>query len=592
MPSTYRRPGSFVQETTLSQRIITQNNGEFAGAFAGITERGRTDVPVYVTSWSEYSNAFGGLNSISGSSLPLANAVYQFFSNGGRNCYVKRVVGAGAAAANLTLTDKTESNNVLKISAFGQGSWGNSVYVYTENTTPQITVTAYSTTGTAVTLTTSTPHGLVATDKIFVNMLNSNQSGINGSRTLTGATSTTLTFSSTASLSGTVTSGSVISPIPETFNLYVYYQGSSENYLKERFFDLTMDPTSDRYALDYVNASSSWVVLSLPTSYSNPDLRAPKTPDSGTASALAGSSLDGSAVGETELSAATTSFDEVLQNLVFNIPDATSLSSSDHSNVTAAYMTYADERDDSFVIVDTPASLDTVGALSWITGLPAKTGNAAAYYPWIKVPNPSARGTAAIKTMPPGGSVLGLMLSSDSVNNVWKAPAGIRAVLRNVVATESNLTSANLDSLNSSTYPINAIRPVPGAGICVMGARTLSGSRTDRYVNSRRTLLQIKKRLIDLTSFAVFENNSRYLWNQVQTVCAVYLNEVWQGGGLKGVNAQDAYYVICDETNNPDASIDEGELNVEVGVALQTPAEFVVIKIGQFQGSTTVRVEG
>ena len=36
--------------------------------------------------------------------------------------------------------------------------------------------------------------------------------------------------------------------------------------------------------------------------------------------------------------------------------------------------------------------------------------------------------------------------------------------------------------------------------------------------------------------------------------------------------------------------IDNGEVNMEIGVALQRPAEFVIIKIGQYDGGTTVTV--
>ena len=47
-------------------------------------------------------------------------------------------------------------------------------------------------------------------------------------------------------------------------------------------------------------------------------------------------------------------------------------------------------------------------------------------------------------------------------------------------------------------------------------------------------------------------------------------------------------YVKVDSTNNSQASIDNGDLTIEVGVSLQRPAEFVIIKIGQFNGRTTV----
>jgi phage tail sheath protein FI len=52
-------------------------------------------------------------------------------------------------------------------------------------------------------------------------------------------------------------------------------------------------------------------------------------------------------------------------------------------------------------------------------------------------------------------------------------------------------------------------------------------------------------------------------------------------GGLRGDTAAQAFYVKCDVENNPNESIAQGEVHIEVGVALQYPAEFVVINLSQ-----------
>jgi phage tail sheath protein FI len=66
------------------------------------------------------------------------------------------------------------------------------------------------------------------------------------------------------------------------------------------------------------------------------------------------------------------------------------------------------------------------------------------------------------------------------------------------------------------------------------------------------------------------------------------LSGLYSSGALKGNNASEAFYVTCNETNNTSITIDSGEVNVEVGVALQTPAEFIVINVSQFSGGSTV----
>jgi len=44
--------------------------------------------------------------------------------------------------------------------------------------------------------------------------------------------------------------------------------------------------------------------------------------------------------------------------------------------------------------------------------------------------------------------------------------------------------------------------------------------------------------------------------------------------------------VVCNTTNNTTTSIDQGIVNVEVGVALQYPAEFIVINLSQWTGGS------
>jgi hypothetical protein len=86
----------------------------------------------------------------------------------------------------------------------------------------------------------------------------------------------------------------------------------------------------------------------------------------------------------------------------------------------------------------------------------------------------------------------------------------------------------------------------------------------------------------------VFEPNDQNLWNNVTSVVSNYLNDFWRKGGLAGATASAAYYVKCDASINPSNVTSIGELHIEVGVALQKPAEFVVIRIGQLDGGATV----
>jgi phage tail sheath protein FI len=100
-------------------------------------------------------------------------------------------------------------------------------------------------------------------------------------------------------------------------------------------------------------------------------------------------------------------------------------------------------------------------------------------------------------------------------------------------------------------------------------------------------LFFIEKEIKDLAGFALFENNDYRLWSELRTVLNNFLLNYWQQGGLRGVSPDEAYYVKIDGTTTTFADIQNGRVNIEVGVALQYPAEFVVIKLGQLTGSAT-----
>jgi phage tail sheath protein FI len=353
--------------------------------------------------------------------------------------------------------------------------------------------------------------------------------------------------------------------------------GSVTNAYNGTFAIATATGTQFTYALATNPGTAAVSALTLATS-------------SHTVPTLITGSLDGAALQASELIAAATGLDALNPNLVVNVPDAAILSESDAQSVYTAYLGMLDNRGDSFMVMDTPAGLMPSEAIGFAADITPKSSNGAIYYPNLVIPDPSASSSGSTRTVAPGGAVVGLYLATDASRGAWKAPAGVGAALSNVVALERKLSSGDLDALNTAITPVNSIRSVPGAGICVFGARTVSNDTRFRYVNTRRTMLQIKKSLLDATQFAIFEGNDTRLWAQLRTVCTTYLNGVWQSGGLKGSKAGDAFYVVCDATNNSLQSVSDGQVVIEVGVALQVPAEFVIIRIGQFDGGSSATV--
>lgn len=243
-----------------------------------------------------------------------------------------------------------------------------------------------------------------------------------------------------------------------------------------------------------------------------------------------------------------------------------------------------------FVVAETAGSLTVDGALG-ASGALTETSRAAVYYPNVYIKDPIGRSGSSIRKVGPSGAVAGLYINTDRIAGPFKAPAGIGTKIVDAIALERAFSSTDLDSLNTGTDAsgsivgnnvVNAIRNIPGAGIVVMGGRTLKQDGTaNRYVNMRRSLTYIEKRLNDNAAFAVFENNTEKLWARIITSLGSFLNEYRNQGGLRGTTVEESFYIKCDAENNTAASIQAGEVHIEVGVALEYPAEFVVINLSQ-----------
>ena len=234
-----------------------------------------------------------------------------------------------------------------------------------------------------------------------------------------------------------------------------------------------------------------------------------------------------------------------------------------------------------FVVAGTPADRTPTQALAVATAL-AGSSHGAVYYPHYFITDPVGRSSSSIRKVGPSGAVAGIYMNTDATTGPFKAPAGIGTTVQGAIALERAFTSFDLDNMNSASAPVNAIRQIPGAGISVMGARTLKQDGTaNKYVNMRRSLIYVRKKMSDLTQFALFENNDERLCGRIDSVLVSFLNEYRNQGGLRGATPADSFYVKVDAENNPDNLIAQGEVHIEVGVALQYPAEFVVITLSQ-----------
>ena len=116
------------------------------------------------------------------------------------------------------------------------------------------------------------------------------------------------------------------------------------------------------------------------------------------------------------------------------------------------------------------------------------------------------------------------------------------------------------------------------------GARTTSSDPLWRYLNVRRLFNYIEDSLIGGTQWVVFEPNDANLWARARRTVNSFLLGLWRAGAMVGATPDQGFYVKCDAETNPRESVDEGRVTIEIGVAAVKPAEFVVIRIGQWAG--------
>ena len=270
------------------------------------------------------------------------------------------------------------------------------------------------------------------------------------------------------------------------------------------------------------------------------------------------------------------------------VPDLMALYQSGKINaeglkaVQQAMLDHCASMRDRFAILDCPPAMNPQEIKDWRmkeAGYDSKYG--AVYYPWIKVANPQGGDAIAV---PPCGHIAGIYARSDTERGVHKAPAN--EIVRGALSTETKITKSEQDILNPAG--INCIRPFPGRGIRVWGARTLASDAQWRYINVRRLFNFVEESIELGTQWVVFEPNDRDLWERIKRDISAFLTRVWRDGALFGSTPEEAFYVKCDDELNTVEIRDAGQVIIEIGIAPVKPAEFVIFRISQWSGGAAL----
>ncbi|HYO17837.1 MAG TPA: phage tail sheath subtilisin-like domain-containing protein [Dermatophilaceae bacterium] len=250
--------------------------------------------------------------------------------------------------------------------------------------------------------------------------------------------------------------------------------------------------------------------------------------------------------------------------------------------VQLAMIAHCELMGDRVAILDPPPGLSPQQVKEWrVDKAGYDSKYATLYYPWVKVFDPASSTSIFV---PPSGHMAGIWARTDDTRGVHKAPAN--EVVRGAIALEVQLTKGEHDMLNP--VGVNCVRAFPGRGIRVWGARTLSSDPAWRYLNVRRLFNYMEESILNGTQWVVFEPNDDALWARIRRTISAFLVNEWRKGALFGLTPDEAFYVKCDRETNPAEAIDAGMVTCEVGIAPVKPAEFVVFRLAQFSGGTSL----
>jgi uncharacterized protein len=585
---TIRAPG--IQFSTSVQRNHNIELGETGvPAFLGVAERGPLG-PVKIVNFEQFKQVYG--NPIPNSYLH--NAVEGFFLNGGKTCFVLRVAhifrNAQKPNAELARPASTKLHDqhgapslgfpLMEVIASSPGAWGNDISIHIEiPKKPRVETTIKD-----MTIADRRVIQMSEDDDSFVvNSSRGFETGMTVQFTETRAGQTTTRYVTLTNIRGNtlfwsgpighsfkVSSPTNVSPIE--FTLTARYGNSTET-----FPNLSLSTTSPRNYLRYINRESKLIRIR--------DLESPSPiPEKLPAQTPAPIKLRGGQDGLEQLfpedftgrddgpngryGLFTLEGNDELDLIA--VPDLhfALKKKKDVKEVFEKIINHCENMGDRFAIIDLPEQTTVEGAQDWRNHF--DSSYAAIYYPWLSIIDRSKK-----KNVPPCGHLAGLYAKCDREEGVHRIAANLP--LEGVVDTAIILREDHIAELNNKS--INCIRSFPVRGTRPWGGRTLSSDPNWRFINIRRTFNIVRRSIYQHTQWVVFEPNDGSLRSRLKSNVEDFLRRLWSAGYFKGESQDEAFFVMCNDENNPIEHIAEGMLLVDIGLAPVRPTEFINLRL-------------
>jgi uncharacterized protein len=536
----YLTPGVYFEFYDAEPPEIRRIRTDVAG-FVGLAERGAMGEAVRIDSWRQFQAEYGNFVSYG----YLAYAVKGFFENGGRTCFIVRVAGNTAASSSLMLVNSS-GGSVIKVTARNVGTWGDSVAIsFTKIDTAGLVFSLMVVHNNRDRETFQNLSLNPADDYYFARMINEGDDRRAPSRWI-----------EVEDLIAATTRDSSNMPDPSKSGLKNrtgFLSGGQDGLSSLLKTDFTA-------GLDLLGSVDAVGIVAIPDIHIQPVTTAAVPPQS-----------------PAPPSDPCRPHKKILSSIAAPIGVAEqppSFSDGEIFYVQRAMVEHCEYYKDRIAVLEVPIDADV---LDWRSQFDSPRGFAALYHPWIKVLDPLELNRQPLRTIPPSGHIAGVYAEADFTVGVHRAPANIE------LEWAEDITEEIGEELQGVLNPegVNCLRPFPGRGIRVYGARTVSSDPDWCYVNVRRLLMMIEEAVDEATQWAVFEPNDYNLRQKIILSVTSFLETLRTDGALAGATSEEAFFVKCDDTNNPPSIRDLGRLIVDVGVAPTIPAEFVIFRIGR-----------
>ena len=264
------------------------------------------------------------------------------------------------------------------------------------------------------------------------------------------------------------------------------------------------------------------------------------------------------------------------------------------SAVQNGMITYTDtiRSGEVFAIYDPPAGDTAAQAVTWFVttaGIVGLTEHGAAYWPRIKVlnPSPTVYGTTSDGNLvvPPSGHIAGVYARNDNAQagGVWTTPAGTdNGKLLSVLGLETD--TVKKEAIRDIVFPqrINPITYLTGAGRFIDGARGLNINGVFPTVAQRRGMSFVERSVKAGLQSLRHKNRTAKLLGPIYNTVFAFLKEQMDADAFATNDPATAFFVDAGPALNPVTTPNVAV--VRYGCATVQPAEYIRTKVSQYIG--------